>query len=79
VVEQQKLRPSAKLESIFNSQKEADDFLINGGTADVIVSNPDQDVFLLFSEKREAADATRINRRLNACRNDKRPVKRILF
>ena len=63
---QQNLRPRAKLEGIFYSRKEADEFLMNKGTADVMISNPDQDVFLLFSGKREAAEAEAEARRMNA-------------
>lgn len=53
---------------VFTSRKEADEFLEGGGTADVIVSNFDQDVFLLFSGKREVAEAAEIERRMNAHR-----------
>jgi hypothetical protein len=47
-IEQQKLNPNAKLEACFTSKREADRYLATSVDG-VLVSNPERDVFLVFS------------------------------
>jgi hypothetical protein len=48
-IEQQRVRPDAKLEAIFTSRKEADHYFEKGGLADILISNVEEDAFVVFS------------------------------
>jgi hypothetical protein len=63
--QQQALRPSARLEGIFFTNEAAWAYLENGGRAEALISNPEKDLFLMFTNlpMEEAEEIEKASRR----------------
>jgi hypothetical protein len=60
---QQAIRPGAKLEGIFFTREAAWAYLEHGGRAEVIVSTPEEDLCLVFTNLSEAEEIEKASRR----------------